>query len=90
VRVAGCSVDTLEAQQAFADKLDGLSFPLIADPDAKIANAYGVYRDDWKVAGRATAVIGEDGTILKTYPKAPLDGKGHAEEVFGDLAGLVS
>jgi len=90
VRVAGCSVDTLEAQQAFADKLDGLSFPLIADPDAKIASAYGVYRDDWKVAGRATVVIGEDGTILKTYPKAPLDGKGHAEEVFGDLAGILS
>ena len=89
VRIAGCSVDTLDAQQAFADKLDGLSFPLVADPDAKIANAYGVYREDWKVAGRATAVIGEDGTILKTYPKAPLDGKGHAEEVFGDLGSIL-
>jgi peroxiredoxin len=88
--LAGCSVDTLEAQQAFADKIGPLHFPLIADPDAEIANSYGVYRDDWKVAGRATAVIGEDGTILKAYPKAPLDGKGHAEEVFGDLAGLLS
>jgi len=49
-----------------------------------------VFREEWKVAGRATAVIGEDGTILKTYPQAALDGKGHAEEVFGDLEGLLS
>jgi len=88
--VAGISVDTLEAQQAFADKLGGLRFPLVADPEATVATAYGVYREDWKVAGRATAVIGEDGTILKTYPQAPLDGKGHAEEVFGDLGSILS
>jgi peroxiredoxin Q/BCP len=87
--VAGCSTDTLEAQKAFADKLGGLSFPLIADPDAKVATAFGVYREDWKVAGRATAVIGEDGTVLKTYPKAALDGKGHAEEVYGDLGSIL-
>lgn len=89
MRVAGCSVDTLEAEKAFAEKFS-LRFPLIADPDGEIAKAYDVYRDDWKVAGRATAVIREDGTILKTYPKAPLDGKGHAEEVYRDVEGLVS
>jgi peroxiredoxin len=54
-----------------------------------VANLYGVYREDWKVAGRATVVIGEDGTVLKTYPKAPLDGKGHAEEVYGDLGTIL-
>jgi peroxiredoxin len=63
---------------------------LIADPDAEIAKSYGVYREDWKVAGRATAVIGEDGTILKAYPEAPLDGKGHAEEVYRGLAEEMS
>ena len=50
--------------------------------------ASDVYRDDWKVAGRATAVIGEDGTIVKTYPEAPLDGKGHAETVYADAEAL--
>ncbi len=87
--MAGCSVDTLEAQKAFADKHGGLRYPLIADPDAEIARAYDVYRDDWKVASRATAVIGEDGTVLKIYGKAPLDGKGHAEAVFHDVQSLV-
>ena len=33
----------------------------------------------------STAVIGEDGTVIKTYPEAPLVGKGHAEAVFRDV-----
>ena len=41
------------------------------------------------MAGRATVVIGEDATIVKTYPEAPLDGKGHAEAVFADVRALV-
>lgn len=90
MRLAGCSVDTLEAQQAFADKIGPLRFPLIADPDAKIANAFGVFKEEWKVSGRATALIGEDGTVLQTYPAAPLDGKGHAEEVYSRLGEVLS
>jgi hypothetical protein len=34
-------------------------------------------------------VIGEDRTILKTYPEAPLDGKGHAEAVYSDVEALL-
>ena len=89
MRLAGCSVDTLDAQKAFASK-HHLRFPLIADPDGEIARSYEVYREDWKVAGRATAIIGEDGMIVKTYPKAALDGKGHAEEVYKDAEALFS
>ena len=87
--MAGCSVDNLDDQKAFASKHD-LRYPLIADTDGKIARDYDVYRDDWKVAGRATAIIGEDGTVLKIYPRAPLDGKGHAEAVFADAQGLLT
>jgi peroxiredoxin Q/BCP len=90
VRIAGCSVDTLEDQKAFSDKHGGFRYPLVADPDARIGKAYEVYREDWQLTGRATAVISEDGTVLKTYPKAPLHGKGHAEAVFGDVRGLIS
>lgn len=86
--MAGCSVDPLEAQEAFAKKFE-LRFPLIADTDAAVAKAYDVYRDDWKVAGRATAVIGRDGVVLKTYPRASLDGKGHAEQVLADVRKLL-
>jgi peroxiredoxin Q/BCP len=89
VRIAGCSVDNLEAQRAFAEKFS-LRYPLIADPGGPIAQSYGVFRDDWKVATRATAVIGEDGMIVKTYPNAPGHGKGHAEEVYRDVEAVLS
>lgn len=90
VRVAGCSVDDLDAQQAFHDKHGGFRFPLIADPGAEVAQAYDVWREDWSRTGRATVVIDEDGTVLKTYPEAPMHGKGHAEAVFGDVQGLLA
>jgi thioredoxin-dependent peroxiredoxin len=88
VRVVGISVDTLDDQRAFATKR-GLSYPLVADTDASISKSYEVYKEDWKTSGRATALVGEDGTVLKTYPKAPLHGKGHAQEVLEDAQGLV-
>lgn len=85
VRVAGCSIDDLEVQQAFHAKHGGFRFPLIADPSKEIAQAYEVYRPDWERTGRATCVIGEDGTVLLTYPEAPMHGKGHAEAVYADV-----
>jgi peroxiredoxin len=89
VHIAGCSVDTLEAQEAFARK-NAVRFPLIADESGDIARSFDVYREDWKVASRATAVIDENGLVVKTYPKASLDGKGHAEEVYRDIEALFS
>ena len=65
-----------------------IRFPLIADPDAEIAKAYDVWLEKWGTSARATAVIREDGVIVKTYPRAPLDGKGHAEQVYGDCEEL--
>jgi peroxiredoxin len=65
-----------------------LRFPLIADPEAKVTHAYDAYKEDWKVSDRVTAVIGETGVIIKAYDSAPLDGKGHAEKIFADLATL--
>jgi peroxiredoxin len=88
VRIAGCSTDTLEAQQAFADKIGSLRFPLIADPDAKIARAYDAYKEEWKVSGRTTVLIGEDGTVLLAWPEAPVNAQGHVEAVYGEVAKL--
>ena len=76
-------------QKAFSDKHGGFRYPLIADVGGDIAKAYGVWREDWKVATRATSVIAEDGTILKTYPEAPGHGKGHAEQVYRDLEQML-
>jgi peroxiredoxin Q/BCP len=90
VRIAGCSIDDIAAQQSFHEKHGGFRFPLIADPTKEIARAYDVYREDWERTGRATCVIGEDGTVLLTYPEAPIHGQGHAEAVFADVERLLA
>jgi peroxiredoxin Q/BCP len=66
----GCSVDTADSHRAFIKKY-GLPFPLLLDPDKKIATEYDVANGVAKYGldGRVTYVIGGDGRILKVYPK---------------------
>jgi len=66
----GCSVDTADSHRAFIKKY-GLPFPLLLDPDKKVATEYGVANGIAKYGldGRVTYVIGGDGRILKVYPK---------------------
>jgi thioredoxin-dependent peroxiredoxin len=57
------SVDTLEDNKAFAQK-EQADFPLLADPDKKVAAAYGVIPEGKQYASRWTFYIGPDGKIL--------------------------
>jgi peroxiredoxin Q/BCP len=67
--VLGVSLDTVESHKTFCSK-DGLNFKLLADPDHKVIDAYGVPIADYmgaKFAHRVTFLIGPDGKILKTW-----------------------
>ncbi len=80
----GCSIDAASSHQAFAKKYS-LSFPLLLDPDKKIAKAYGA-DNGIPILGlnrRITYVIGEDGHILKVYPQ--VDPSKHATQIIQDL-----
>jgi len=80
----GCSIDSADNHRAFASKYS-LPFPLLLDPGNKIAKAYGA-DNGIPILGldrRVTYVIGEDGRILKVYPK--VDPPGHAMEIVRDL-----
>src|SRR5690349_9514080 len=44
VQVYGISPDSVESHKKFRDKY-GLTFPLLADPDHQIADAYGTWRE---------------------------------------------
>jgi thioredoxin-dependent peroxiredoxin len=82
--VLGCSVDNEDAHRAFAKKYS-LPFPLLLDPDKKIARSYGV-ENGIPILGldsRTTFVIGPDGRILKVYPK--VDPAIHASEIIDEL-----
>ena len=82
----GCSVDTADAHRAFIKKY-GLPFPLLLDPDKKIATEYGVANGIAKYGldGRVTYVIGGDGKILKVYPK--VDPAANASEIISEFGG---
>lgn len=82
-------MDTLEEQEAFARKHD-FRFPLVADAEGELCRAFDVVNEEWGLPARATAIVGEDGTVLRTFPEAPLDGRGHAQEVLEELKGLLS
>jgi peroxiredoxin Q/BCP len=87
--VVGVSADDVGAQQAFDQKYS-LGFPLIADPERKVLDAYGVWGertrpDGTKVIGvrRWTFLIDEAGTIRKVYQDVTPDS--HAAEILQDL-----
>ena len=82
--VLGCSVDSAEAHKDFIRK-NSLPFPLLLDPDKKIAKAYGA-ANGIPILGldrRITYVIDENGKVLKVYPS--VDPSTHAAEILTDL-----
>jgi peroxiredoxin Q/BCP len=66
-QVLGISMDDVETQREFAQSVDA-PFPLLADPDGKVAAAYGVKQG--AVARRVTFVIGKDGRIRSMFEGA--------------------
>jgi thioredoxin-dependent peroxiredoxin len=84
----GISPDTPKAQKKFQDK-ERLPFPLLADIDKNVAEAFGVMKEKnmygKKVRGvaRTTFVIGPEGKIQHIFENVKADG--HAEEVLAYL-----
>src|SRR2546427_4815194 len=62
VEVIGVSFDSPESHQKFISKYN-LNFPLLADTDGKIADAYGVKMPTRPMAKRVSFLIGLDGKI---------------------------
>ena len=84
--VLGVSLDTVESHKKFCTK-DGLNFKLLADPDHKVIDAYGVPVTNMgvmKFAHRDTFLIGPDGKILKVWEVGSIEK--HSDEVLAAIA----
>jgi peroxiredoxin Q/BCP len=87
--VLGVSPDPVKSHDKFARKFN-LPFPLLADEEHKIAEAYGVWGEKvfmgrkYQGVHRVTFLIGPDGKIRKIWPKVKPEE--HAEEVLAALA----
>ncbi len=83
----GCSTDTRDKHARWAASED-LPYPLLADPDGRWAEAFGVKRGlgPLKVAARTTFVIGPDGRIAHVFEG--VTPREHAQEVLAKLREL--
>jgi peroxiredoxin Q/BCP len=87
--VLGVSPDDESSHLRFREKYE-LPFTLLADPDHRVSEAYGVWGEKsyggrtYMGVERSTFVIGEDGTVKKVMRKVKPDT--HADDVLAVLA----
>lgn len=82
-RVVGVSSDTDESHREFAQQ-HRLPFPLLSDPDRRLARDYGAVHPLGFGTKRVTYVIGEDGTIRGAFHHE-LRAKKHIDQVLALL-----
>lgn len=92
VPVVGVSRDSVKSHAGFAAKQE-LPFVLLSDPELQAITAYDVWQEK-KLYGkvsmgvvRTAYLVGEDGVILKAFPRAKPDT--NAGEILGFLKTLA-
>ena len=86
--VLGVSLDTVESHKTFCSR-DSLTFKLLADPDHKVIDAYGVpvtKRGDAGFADRDTFLISPAGKVVKVWTK--VNPNTHSDDVLAAIAGM--
>jgi peroxiredoxin Q/BCP len=86
--VLGVSLDTVESHKTFCTK-DSLTFKLLADPDHKVIDAYGVPLAGTAPAmhaARDTFLISPAGKVVKVW--TGVNPNTHSDDVLGAIAGL--
>lgn len=90
VVVLGVSPDSIASHVRFREKF-GLNFPLLADEDHSLAEAYGVWKEKsmygktyWGIE-RSTFIIDPDGIVRAAW--RGVRPKGHAQRVIDELGG---
>jgi peroxiredoxin Q/BCP len=91
--VLGVSVLDTTSKAKFARK-HGLTFPLLADVDHEVADAYGTWQEKrmygrtYMGVARVTYLIDRDGTVARRWDDVKVDG--HAAEVLAALRDVAS
>ena len=90
-KVFGISKDSIASHGKFVAKY-ALTFPLLADPEGTMLEAYGawgektLYGRTFMGIIRSTVIVGRDGKVAKVYPKVSV--KTHAADVLEDVKAL--
>lgn len=86
IQVFGISTDGVKSHEKFRNK-HKLNFPLLADPDKKVAELYGVKRMFPLGARRNTFLIEKGGKIVHIWRK--VDARFHGQQVLGKAATIL-
>jgi peroxiredoxin Q/BCP len=87
----GVSPDDEESHRKFAAKFN-LPFQLLADPGARIATDYGVWKEKsnygrtYMGVERTTFILDAEGVIRKIFPRVKVDG--HVSQVLEAIKSL--
>jgi len=91
--VIGVSEDDVSSHEQFADEHD-LPFPLVADPDHEVLNAYGVYGERTMYGNtfmgtkRTTYLIDPDGVVRHVFKRPKTDD--HTTEILSKFEVLAA
>ena len=83
--VIGVSLDDANSHKSFCTK-ENLTFKLLADPDHKVVDAYGVPIKGMgpvHFASRVTFLISPKGKVVKVWPDVKV--QNHSEEVLAAI-----
>lgn len=89
--VLGASILDEKSKAKFARKHQ-VNFPLLADPDHEVADAYGVWQEKMRYGRtymgivRTTYLIGADGKVARRWDKVNVEG--HADDVLAAVKEL--
>ena len=83
--VIGISADSVDDHESFCES-EGLSFPLLSDPDGSVSKAYGSWMAPYSL--RHTFLIDPDGILRERW--VAVRPNGHAREVLDSLTSLQS
>jgi len=88
VQIVGVSRDSVESHQRFKARYE-IPFPLIADVDSSLCDAFGVIVEKnnfGKVSRgvqRSTFLFDANGKVIRDWPKVSV--QGHAQEVYASI-----
>ena len=81
IGLAAISADTREDSAEFVEE-EGISVPLLADPELTAIKAYGVAMEGKDIAVPATFVVGQDKTIRWSYVGENMTDRPDEEEML--------
>jgi peroxiredoxin Q/BCP len=90
VGLVGVSVDSTSEHECFAAD-EGLRFPLVSDPDGRIARLLGVLADYGKygeLAARVTFLVDREGIVRRVWRLEDGDVAAHPDQALATARGL--